>query len=130
MRDAHARRPVDKKAALVISRGAHFVSAKQYGCLVSDTPPPSVPRPLAVPDLAGKRFGRMTVVAYCGRVKKQSSGGHFKTFFYWSVRCDCGKYSMRRHRSILRPTNDRDACEECRHLDFLKRRSAEGAPNA
>jgi len=122
MKDAHARKPINRTARLVVSRGYHFDSRKINGSAVYETPPVSVPRPIGVPDLAGKRIGRMTAVAYLGRKRKFTASGYGKTIYYWSVRCDCGLYSVRRHRAILRPSNqDRDACERCRHLIYLQR---------
>ena len=121
LKDAHARKPINKTARLVVSRGFHFDSRKINGCVASEVPPTSMPRPHDVPDLTGRRVGRMTVIAYCGRVRKKSIGGHGKTIFYWSVRCDCGLYSVRRHRAILRQSNaEVDACERCRHLRHLQ----------
>lgn len=122
MKDAHARKPINKTAALVVSRGYHFLSNKVNGCVCSEFPPATMPKPRDVPSLAGRRIGRLTVISYCGRTRKVTSGGHGKTTFYWSVRCDCGMYSVRRHRAILRPSNaEVDACERCRHLRYLQK---------
>lgn len=39
-------------------------------------------------DLTGHKYGRLTVIKYCGN-KRQSSNG--RTYRYWLCRCDCGK---------------------------------------
>src|SRR3972149_7468242 len=114
--DIGARRPVDRTAAIVVSRGYHFDSKKIPGCVLSDTPPAPTQRPPTAADLGARRFGRFTVIGYVGRVRKSG-----KTDFYWSVRCTCGLYSIRRHRAILNQANQCDACERCRHLAYLQR---------
>jgi hypothetical protein len=121
LKDLGARRPVDRTAALVISRGYHFDYRKIPGCVLSETPPCTTARPSTAPDLNGRRIGRLTVIGFCGRVRKKTTAGNTKTLFYYSVRCDCGLYSIRRKQAVLNPYNCADACERCKHLLYLQR---------
>lgn len=43
-------------------------------------------------DLSGKRFGKLTVVRYCGSINKgSSSNGHVLSRSSWECLCDCGR---------------------------------------
>lgn len=61
-------------------------------------------------DLSGHRFGRFIVVGISVDAKAS-----------WVVRCQCGRYSLRKSKAIKNPENTQDRCEHCRHLAFLKR---------
>ena len=120
--DIGARKPVDRTAALVTGRGVHYEPNKTPGSALSDMPFATIPLPAGVPDLAGRKFGRFTVVGFCGITRKTTSGGWKSRTYHWSVRCSCGWYSIRSHKAIYNPRNTTDACERCRHVIFLKRR--------
>jgi len=115
MKDIHARVPVNKTAALVTSKGEHYVPNCKDLTYDSDFPIKtgkikkecmSDPRFI---DLSGNRFGRFTVI------------GMSEVDGLWVVRCDCGKYSTRRRKAILNPNNSQDRCGHCRHKLFIKR---------
>lgn len=107
--------PINKAAAIAVSKGFEYVPNKKPNALESKNPLPT--RELnkgeinqkCFADLTGFEFARFTVI------------GKYTVNACWVVRCSCGVYSVRRSKSILNPKNTQDRCEECRHLAFLKR---------
>lgn len=116
MKDLHARKPVNKTAAIVTSCGVHYEPNKIVQTNDSDLPIATRPftkaelKQQCFVDLTGFRVGRLSVIGAARDFKGR-----------WVVRCDCGKYSTRRAKSIKNPENVQDRCEHCRHLAFLKR---------
>lgn len=116
MKDLHARKPVNKTAATVTSRGVHYDPDKIVQTNDSDLPIATRPftkeelKQKSFVDLTGRRVGRFSVIGAARDFKGR-----------WVVRCDCGTYSTRRAKSIKNPENVQDRCEHCRHLAFLKR---------
>jgi len=104
--------PVDRTASIVTSKGFNFQSNKKI--LNADQSMPieiqSIPRHV-VEDLTGVKRGRLTVVGYSRNNKGR-----------WVVRCDCGIYTLRRHKSIKNEQNDVDRCEACRETLYFRRR--------
>ena len=111
--DLHARRPVDGNAASVFKGGAAFVPNKKIQTADSPYPIQTVNVPSDTTNLTGRRFGRMVVVGLSPFNKKSGAT--------WVVRCACGTYTRRTAKAIKNPKNDQDACEECRHLMYLRR---------
>jgi hypothetical protein len=124
--------PQDATAGKVTSRGVHYdpkidVKARKYSDVPthSDAPSKCVPVP-NVPNfvnLTGRKFGRLTVVGYLGRLnpknEKKSS---------WLCRCVCGDYATRKAASIKNPNNAEDCCAKCLAWRVTKRRyEREGA---
>ena len=109
--------PVNKTAALVVSRGYQYEPDKKVKTHDSDHPLPIrrvtrlERRYHAFLDLTGRNFGRFTVIGL-----SQDHAGS------WVVRCQCGRYTTRKKKAILNPENTQDRCEYCRHLAFLRRR--------
>lgn len=117
MDDIHARAPVDRVAVrVVLFAGEHFDPRKKV--LTNDSEMPlkiaGITKAMRLcptfEDLTGKRFGRFTVLGIAEDFNGQ-----------WVVRCDCGRYSTRRKKSVLNPKNTQDRCEHCRHLVYLRR---------
>lgn len=76
-----------------------------------ETPPLMRRRiPWNMPKLVGTKFGMLTVI-----------GLYEEANHVWVVRCVCGRYETRRTKAIRNPRNNSDRCEECRHLEFLKK---------
>lgn len=103
-------KPINRTAALVVSKGTHFHPNKKVQTADQKTPIRTRKVPLNIENLTGRRRGRFTVLGLAEGMKGR-----------WVVRCDCGTYSLRRSKAINNPENDQDRCEECRHLAFLKR---------
>lgn len=116
MKDIHARRPINKTAAIVTSCGVHYEPNKIVQTNDSDLP--IATRPITKAELKQKCFVDLTRFRV-GRLLVIGAARDFKG--RWVVRCDCGKYSTRRAKSIKNPENAQDRCEHCRHLAFLKR---------
>jgi hypothetical protein len=75
----------------------------------SECPPLKPPAPNA-PDLTGLRRGSLTAI---GMLDKTAAGyGPAGGDGRWVVRCDCGRYEVRRARSLS--VNANDACQDCR----------------
>ena len=62
-----------------------------------------------VKDLTGKRFGRLTVIGYAGRHKRQT---------YWRCRCECGFVDRYQASNLQRGATTK--CKHCRYK-FFKR---------
>lgn len=106
--------PVDGVARRVTSPGYRHTPHLEDQGYDSEMPLPMIPFPgLPDRDLVGQRVGRLTVIGYSSEVRDR-----------WVLRCCCGKYTLRRRRSItLRGDANVIACTECRH--HMKLRSRE-----
>lgn len=107
-------KPVNKTAALVVSKGFSFDFSTNHHH-DSDMPLPTR-RPkrieLANPnfaDLTGLQYGRLTVIG----LSRDCLGR-------WVVRCSCGTYSVRKTKVVKKQSAD-DMCEKCRTLEQRKR---------
>ncbi len=105
-------RPINKTAAIVTARAGidnkyeiknrHLKLNKLFW---------KNPRLMTAPpnyDVTGIRFGRLRVIGYLGKGK-------------WQCKCTCGNYNSRSLKAISNPKNNKDACEECRELAYLRR---------
>jgi hypothetical protein len=77
-------------------------------------PPAESPLPPTVADLAGERFGRLSVVRY--HRSKKAKGAQ------WLVRCVCGDYELRSTRALRTAAED-PACHDCEKVDYLRQLS-------
>jgi hypothetical protein len=116
------RTPVDRTAAQVLARGEVWEPNKIVLTGDSDLPLPLLPvhrldaqQKEHFFKLKGLKFGLLTVI---GIAAEQGAKGNGLRFV---VRCDCGKYTYRRSRSVRNTNNNIDRCEHCRHLLFLKK---------
>lgn len=115
-------RPVDRTAARVTQSGPKGMeSSKRIAQAHSQTPLPTVPIPRHIVDLRGRTFGTLTVVglAVSTDTVQRQAGNHR----LWVCRCVCGNYLTRRAKAINNPKNTIDACDRCRQVQFLRRRS-------
>ena len=78
-------------------------------------PAPLCAKPEEIPDLTGRRIGRLTVV----RFHRRKNGGQ------WLVRCDCGDYEVRRSSVITDFKGTLEAC--CHACDWLRLIKAKAA---
>lgn len=111
--------PVNKTAALVVSKGTHYEMNSKRQVKEYVGPPQMVakhklPKSAGFIDLAGKEKGRLKVL---GLMAEDASK--------WVVRCVCGTYTTRSAKSIksidTNPNAKYDACRECMHLAYRKR---------
>lgn len=117
----HARAPT-KDAAVATSGGDHYESAAKPGAIVHWKAPPAMrPVPSGLPDLTGLKGEYLTVVGL--RLLEDRASWTRTT---WVVRCVCGDYEVRRHKSLAkhRAFAPDDACFECRHVRALRVRGA------
>lgn len=101
--------PIDSVAARVTKKGIEYRPDKIIKNLDSAYPIDTLPAPKNCEDLTGLTFGRFVVVGYHGK------GGK------WVCRCSCGRYAVRRAKSIFNKENTKDRCEYCRQIAFIKR---------
>ncbi len=102
--------PINKTAAVVLSKGEHFTPNKRIANLDSELPIPVKKIPKEAQNILGHKNGRLTVIGFA----KDFNGR-------WVVRCDCGRYTVRSKKALMNPANVDDCCEHCRHLKFLQR---------
>lgn len=100
MRQGHER-PVDKTAALVISRGESFSYRRSLTSNDSEMPLETKEIPEGTPDFRGKKFGRMTVIGYSATKRKR-----------WVCRCVCGTYTLRR-LEVVEKGDEKNTCDQC-----------------
>lgn len=118
MKDIHARKPIDRNAARVTSVGEHYEPRVPKANLYdSDLPITIAPRHPRADNLEGRRVGRLTVIGYHGcRLNSKGEVIHHR----WVVRCDCGRWSVRKARVIKNPKSKEDCCDRCLHLRSVK----------
>ena len=103
--------PIDKKAALVVSKGFQYQPEKKIRANDSDFPIPVEKNENPDPnfkDLTGIRFGRLKVIGKAANRNKR-----------WVCRCDCGKYTVRTTKAVKNPENYGDRCDLCQHHAYL-----------
>jgi hypothetical protein len=103
------RKPVNRQAANVVSKGIEYVPAKKVLTYESEAPIPTRKPQKNVEILTGRKFGRLTVI-----------GLALEHLGRWVCRCDCGMYVLRRPKAI-KNTDNPDRCERCRHYAYQKR---------
>lgn len=118
MKDIHARRPIDRVASRVTGEGVHYEPEIAIGNTHdSDLPIPTLGIPPGLDDLTGHRTGRLTVIGYHGaRHNPRGEVIHHR----WVLRCDCGRWTVRRSRALKKPRCAEDCCDTCSHLRSVK----------
>lgn len=109
MEEIAKRSPIDKTAALVVSRGVQYESGKVILTEESIAPFPMKKTPADTMCLIGVRRCRLVVLGMAADRKGK-----------WVCRCDCGMYVLRKSKALRNEAN-MDRCEECRQLSHLKR---------
>lgn len=121
--------PINRNAYKVFSEGEkHDVVLNEHkGYLSWETCPPlknkfSYSGQLKVDRLVGKRKGNFTIKGVLLQEKETRKA-------LWVVRCDCGLYEVRTHKSLNNLNNVNDSCRVCNkrnrykleHANFIKR---------
>jgi hypothetical protein len=121
LKDQHARSPVNRTAARVVSRGVDWKPALPCTTRTcSEVPIPTSPIPYGVEDLMGRQCGRLIVVGYHS-TGKRDGGGRAPFRRRWVCRCACGWYTIRLGSSIKRGSDTDECCDRCQHLKHLRR---------
>lgn len=114
--DPRLRFPANGAAARVLRPGVKYEPMKKV-CTADQATPFKVRQITkhlsansSFTDLTGHRFGRLTAYGL-------AEGSNAR----WACRCDCGTYVLRTAKAVINPTNNKDRCERCRHLEYLKR---------
>lgn len=103
--DGTSRDPVNKTAAIILSKGQRYKETVKIACAHFEVCPPLRKIPWNAPKLVGMRNGRLTVV-----------GLYADGISAWVVRCDCGDYETRTAKAIRNPKNFGDRCVKCRKI--------------
>lgn len=106
--------PINSTAARVTGKGFQYTPDKKITCTHSDVPLPIIRIGWNEEDITGIKQGRLTVI---GKFSK----GAGKKASMWAVRCQCGNYETRSRKALLNPANNQDCCQQCRHVEHLKR---------
>jgi hypothetical protein len=122
MDDIHARKPVNKTAALVVSGSGYVWEFNCNACHSdSDLPipflkfkPPHPNQKQNWTDFTGFNLGRLKVFGVC---KNRPSR--------WVCLCNCGKYTTRTSKALAKSVAgqriDPDCCQECNRVAEAKR---------
>lgn len=108
--------PINKTAALVVSRGCHFSPSMILPeCRETwDVPPYALgkkPPKGGSKNILGAQRGFLTVVSYVGGKRSRYGAPETAQGGRWLVRCACGRYEIRRGRNMRKP--EFDACIFC-----------------
>lgn len=130
MENIASKTPINKTAALVTNKGVHFRPKinKNGSRLIWEIQPPIKPVPDNANNLVGLRKGRLTVIGILD--KKLLSINRKCSHSWWVVRCDCGNYSIRRSKSLLKKHNESIPygphlmCHVCDKKEELKERGS------
>lgn len=116
--DGVSREPVDRQAAVLLSKGVACVLPKMPPTLLHQEAPIPFTRNgrllelLGHNNLTGKRRGRLVVQGLAKYIPKR-----------WVVRCDCGTYEVRTSKAIRNDSNAVDACVRCKQLTQRSRKN-------
>ena len=112
--------PLDRAASVVRDGSGEGVSQRKeaFNAVESDVPLPM--KPFHGPDvnLTGRVVGRLTVR---GVYAINDGAGKRR----WACRCACSNWVVRQTKALKNPANVDDGCRDCRHVDFLRRRSSQ-----
>ena len=115
--------PINKTAKLVTQKGEGYNSTVkiQSGKYHSETPTMKIIKFIGDPkhDLSGYKYGRLTVIGYCGKAGKTRKQRQKKTG-RWLVRCACGNYEIRHTTALNNIDNKNDCCVICRDNQYKR----------
>jgi hypothetical protein len=126
-------KPLNATAAAVIAPGEQYTPDKNASGLMWFAPPPMVdlktvrwrgPNGDKPKDWTGTVMGRLTVIGYWRYNGNADKKGKGPVKHQWICRCLCGMFIMRNARTIKKASEREhvyDACDNCRHLHFLKK---------
>jgi hypothetical protein len=106
-------KPIDKLAAIVVSRGFHFEAKIKKDCHDERDILPACRLHWAskeIFDLTGLKVGWLTVIGLSEEKKDR-----------WVCRCVCGKYLFRTAKSLKKDKTVIDKCLHCLKLDYIRK---------
>lgn len=120
--------PVDRQTGIVVAKApepSEFRFAKQDDPFQQDGPHRlRKDKPIAPSfvDLTGKRFGRFVVLGIVDQPEVNNKGRGAKKGTLWAVRCDCSRYTARRHKTLVKEGPWEFMCNECDYAERVKNR--------
>lgn len=110
-----ASAPLNATAGAVTSAGVHFEPEAEFKNLSWENCPPLAalrrPYPFKFVDMTGRKFGRMTVVGYVGKINPKKKA-------IWACRCVCGRYEGR-HAPAIAAADPQAMCQACKYTAQL-----------
>ena len=107
--------PIDKSSKYVVSKSNERYSDFNPGDMLTNSSGLPVKNiPSHVNDLTGIKKGRLIVIGLSASFSKDNGHG-----YRWVVRCSCGRYEIRRSRTILK-ANPIDMCNVCKSTAFKR----------
>jgi hypothetical protein len=112
MEEIAKRKPINRQASLVTSKGVSYELPRGFFKVQSDNPIPiRVPPNKNFEDLTGHKFGDLTVMGLARDCLKR-----------YVCRCCCGVYVLRTAKAVKNPKNTEDKCERCAHYDYQRKK--------
>ena len=112
---------VDGKAARVTGRGVHYDPQMRPHATKALIGMPPILRPVK----AGQKMGRWTIIGLAAESPTTSAKKPDSLFV---VKCVCGRYGLRRKKSLGLARKRNEGCPECKHFQFVKRQYRKPAP--
>lgn len=118
MMDIYNRVPVDKVAAIVVSKSSVESSEFRVGHKITSMAPLPTTQFIGPRhhDLTGRKVGRFTVVGCAVWRPKNWKTNTNNT--RWVVRCSCGRYEMLTTKAVKK-AHESNMCVECRRFKKL-----------
>lgn len=114
MSDISFRKPVNRLAGIVTSRGPDDRTNKHIREIASSNPIAIKSIPLNVKDRTGAVCGQLTCVGFYEYKPKRRN--------LWVCRCSCGNYVVRTGDS-LNARSEHQCCPKCNETQYLKRQA-------
>src|SRR5699024_3234912 len=107
--------PINYQAVYVgFFKGEHFevefTEDRPKRRLTLDNPPRRPATPKGIADHSGNRNGRMTALYWVAPTKNKKPE---RVSSWWCVKCDCGRYELRKRLFTWRQRHPDDMCEIC-----------------
>lgn len=105
--------PLNSTAARVIGKGVHYEPQMRPHATEALIGMPAILRPVK----NGKRLGHWTILGLAADSPEASSR---KPEALFVVKCSCGRYGLRRMKSLVRARKRKEGCPECKHLQTVR----------
>ena len=110
------REPINKLARVVVTfKGDSFTTNKKAPCPHWEEKPPTVIIKSGWRNKIGYSVGRMKVVGLYNFFIQNQEGRGPRTHRSWLVRCCCGRYEVRKDKTVNNPQLD-DCCYVCKDV--------------
>ena len=105
--------PLNSTAARVTGKGVHYDPQMRFHATKALIGMPTILRPVK----NGKRLGHWTILGLAADSPESSPK---KSDALFVVKCSCGRYGLRRMKSLVRARKRKEGCPECKHMQTVK----------